>query len=186
MIVRRQATCCWCLAVSLILSAGSAHADDLLDLANAELHMPTVCPANATVGIYGSLTGLLTTEIFQTAEQQNGDISLVERAALDAILAEYALAPYLDPATAATGDGLLMAKFIVLAEADLSSLPADLSVSVVRTDTQEIVYEHSSVVTESEGLASELAIGQPVFRTEDAREGPRAFTERRKPNFKAR
>lgn len=44
----------------------------------------------------------------------------------------------------------------------------------------------SEGLTESEGLASELAIGQPVFRTEDAREGPRAFTERRKPNFKAR
>ena len=153
MIVRRHAACCWCIAVSLMLSAGSARADDLLDLANAELHMPTVCPANATVGIYGSLTGMLTTEIFQTAERASGDISLVERAALDAILAEYALAPYLDPATAATGDGLLMAKYLVLAEADLSSLPADLSVSVVRTDTQEVVYEHSSVVTEAEGLA---------------------------------
>jgi len=136
-----------------MLSAGSANADDLLDLANAELHMSTVCPANATIGIYGSLSGMLITEIFQTGEQQNGDITLVEREALDAVLAEYALAPCLDPATVPTGDGLLMAKFIVVAEADLSSLPADLSVSVARTDTQEIVYEHSSVITEAEGLA---------------------------------
>ena len=153
MFVRRQPTSFWGFAIASMLFAGSARADDLLDLANAELHMPTVCPANATVGIYGSLTGMLTTEMFLTGKQQNGDIALVEREALDAILAEYALAPYLDPATAATGDGLLMAKFIVLAEADLSSLPADLSVSVVRTDTQEIVYEHSSVITGSEGLA---------------------------------
>jgi len=152
-IVRRPQTSFWVFAIALMLFAGSARADDLLDLANAELHMPTVCPANATVGIYGALTGMLTTEMFQTGEQQNGDISLVERAALDAVLAEHALAPYLDPATAPATDGLLMAKFIVLAEADLSSLPADLSVSVVRTDTQEIVCEHSSVVTEAEGLA---------------------------------
>ncbi len=162
MTLRRQPKSCWLFAMSLMLSAGSAHADDLLDLANAELHLATVCPSNATVGIYGSLAGFLTTEMFQTDEQQNGDISLVERAQLDVLLAEYALAPYLDPATASSGDGLLMAKFIVLAEADLSgSFPVDVSVSVARTDTQEIVYEHSSVVTEAEGYAGlEATINQ--------------------------
>lgn len=41
-------------------------------------------------------------------------------------------------------------------------------------------------LSEQEGLASELAIGQPVFATEDAREGPRAFAERRKADFKGR
>jgi hypothetical protein len=149
--------------MSLMLSAGSAHADDLFDLANAELHMPTVCPANATVGIYGSLADMLIAEIIQTNEQQGGDISLVERARLDDVLAEFALAPYLDPATAPSGDGLLMAKFVAVAEADLSGgLPVDVSVRVARTDTQEIVYEHSSVVTEAEGLAGLAATANQV------------------------
>lgn len=38
-------------------------------------------------------------------------------------------------------------------------------------------------LSEEAGLASELEIGQPVFRTKDAREGPRAFAERREPEF---
>lgn len=41
-------------------------------------------------------------------------------------------------------------------------------------------------LSEADGLARELAIGQPVFATEDAKEGPRAFAERRTPDFKAR
>lgn len=151
MIFCRRA-CCWLSAMTLMLSAGSAYADDLLDLANAELHLATVCPVNATVGIYGSLAALLTHEMLQTVEHQDGDIALVERARLDEILAEYALAPYLDPATVSTGEGLLLAKFVVLAEADLSGFPIDISVSVARTDTQEVVYEHASVVAESAGL----------------------------------
>ncbi len=39
---------------------------------------------------------------------------------------------------------------------------------------------------EEEALKLELEIGGPVFGTEDAREGPRAFQEKRKPNFKGR
>lgn len=38
----------------------------------------------------------------------------------------------------------------------------------------------------SEGLEKELEIGLPVFMTEDAREGPRAFKEKRRPVFKGR
>lgn len=38
---------------------------------------------------------------------------------------------------------------------------------------------------EREALARELEVGQPVFATKDAREGPRAFAERRTPNFTA-
>jgi enoyl-CoA hydratase len=41
-------------------------------------------------------------------------------------------------------------------------------------------------LSEIEGLAKELEIGQPIFGTEDAREGPRAFAEKRKPKFKGR
>jgi len=40
-------------------------------------------------------------------------------------------------------------------------------------------------LSEADALAVELKVGQPVFATKDAREGPRAFAERRKPNFKA-
>jgi enoyl-CoA hydratase len=39
---------------------------------------------------------------------------------------------------------------------------------------------------EAEALARELAIGQPIFATEDAKEGPRAFLEKRKPKFEGR
>ena len=37
---------------------------------------------------------------------------------------------------------------------------------------------------ESEALAKELEIGGPVFATKDAREGPRAFAEKRKPVYR--
>ena len=35
-------------------------------------------------------------------------------------------------------------------------------------------------------LAQELTIGQPVFASKDAKEGPRAFAEKRKPAFEGR
>jgi enoyl-CoA hydratase len=42
----------------------------------------------------------------------------------------------------------------------------------------------SAAMTEAEGLARELEIGEPIiFNTNDAKEGPRAFKEKRKPNF---
>lgn len=47
------------------------------------------------------------------------------------------------------------------------------------------VYETADL-SEEDGLARELAIGQPIFATEDAREGPRAFAEKRDPNFQCR
>ncbi len=40
-------------------------------------------------------------------------------------------------------------------------------------------------LSEEDGLAKELELGQPVFKSKDAREGPKAFAERRKPNFTA-
>jgi len=39
---------------------------------------------------------------------------------------------------------------------------------------------------EEEALAKELEIGWPVFSSEDAKEGTRAFAEKRKPNFQRR
>jgi len=41
-------------------------------------------------------------------------------------------------------------------------------------------------MSEIDGLAHELEIGWPIFSTEDAQEGPRAFAEKREPNFKRR
>jgi enoyl-CoA hydratase len=39
---------------------------------------------------------------------------------------------------------------------------------------------------EKEALAKELEIGWPILATQDAKEGPRAFMEKRKPDFKGR
>lgn len=41
-------------------------------------------------------------------------------------------------------------------------------------------------LTEEQALAKELEIGQPVFESEDASEGPAAFAAKRKPNWKGR
>jgi enoyl-CoA hydratase len=42
----------------------------------------------------------------------------------------------------------------------------------------------SAAMTEADGLDRELEIGEPIiFNTNDAKEGPRAFKEKRKPNF---
>ena len=45
---------------------------------------------------------------------------------------------------------------------------------------------HSIGLTLAEGLAKEAEIATPVFLTDDAREGPRAFKEKRKPQYKGR
>ncbi|EGX55459.1 enoyl-CoA hydratase [Streptomyces zinciresistens K42] len=45
------------------------------------------------------------------------------------------------------------------------------------------VYE-TAAMTETDGLAAELARGRPVFDTADAREGTRAFAEKRPPVYK--
>jgi enoyl-CoA hydratase len=41
-------------------------------------------------------------------------------------------------------------------------------------------------LTLQEGLAKEMEIAIPVFMSEDVKEGPRAFKEKRKPVFKGR
>jgi enoyl-CoA hydratase len=41
-------------------------------------------------------------------------------------------------------------------------------------------------MSEVDGLARELEIGWPIFATEDAKEGPKAFAEKRTPNFQRR
>jgi enoyl-CoA hydratase len=44
----------------------------------------------------------------------------------------------------------------------------------------------SQGLSEAEGLAKELEIGWPILATEDAKEGPRAFVEKRAPVFRGK
>ncbi len=41
-------------------------------------------------------------------------------------------------------------------------------------------------MTEAEALAHEWEYGQAVFQSDDAKEGPKAFAEKRAPNFQRR
>jgi enoyl-CoA hydratase len=69
-------------------------------------------------------------------------------------------------------DGAALAKALGIAE--LVNANAPLAVEAVKRSVRE-----TSGMSEREGLARELEIGWPVFATEDAKEGPRAFAEKR-------
>jgi enoyl-CoA hydratase len=56
-----------------------------------------------------------------------------------------------------------------------------LAVQAIKRSVME-----SEGLPEKEALARELEIGWPILSTEDAKEGPRAFAEKRKPDFKGR
>ena len=73
-------------------------------------------------------------------------------------------------------DGTALKRALELAEAVNEAAP--LAVEAVKRS----VYETAGL-NEEDGLARELEIGWPVFATEDAKEGPRAFAERRAPVY---
>ncbi|MFI2211361.1 crotonase/enoyl-CoA hydratase family protein [Streptomyces sp. NPDC020141] len=74
-------------------------------------------------------------------------------------------------------DGTALDRALALAERINACGP--LAVEAVKAS----VYE-SAELTESEGLAAELARGWPVLASEDAREGARAFAEKRDPVYR--
>jgi len=73
------------------------------------------------------------------------------------------------------GQALAEAKKIALEICD----NGPLSIRALMRMLREIDGSYS----ESEALEKELEIGGPVFASKDAREGPRAFAEKRKPNY---
>ncbi|MFI1888640.1 crotonase/enoyl-CoA hydratase family protein [Streptomyces jumonjinensis] len=74
-------------------------------------------------------------------------------------------------------DGAALEQALSLAERINACGP--LAVEAVKAS----VYE-TAAMTEAEGLAAELVRGWPVFDTEDAREGARAFAEKRDPVYR--
>jgi enoyl-CoA hydratase len=73
-------------------------------------------------------------------------------------------------------DGGALAKAQEIAEVIAGNGP--LAVEAITRTLHETVG-----MTEDEAFAHEQAYGQAVFNSEDAKEGPRAFAEKRKANF---
>ncbi|MFI1827479.1 crotonase/enoyl-CoA hydratase family protein [Streptomyces sp. NPDC020412] len=76
-------------------------------------------------------------------------------------------------------DGTALERALALAERVNACGP--LAVEAVKAS----VYE-TAELTEADGLAAELAHGWPIFDTEDAKEGARAFAEKRAPDYRRR
>ena len=76
-------------------------------------------------------------------------------------------------------DGTAHDKAVEIAEVIAGNAP--LSVQAVLRSFRE-----SGEMTEAEGLANELTHGWPIFATEDAKEGARAFKEKRPAKFQGR
>jgi len=65
--------------------------------------------------------------------------------------------------------------------ADRIARNGPLAVQAIKRSVQE-----TEGLPETEALKIELEIGTPIFATEDAKEGPRAFAEKREPRFTGR
>ncbi|MBA2610179.1 MAG: crotonase/enoyl-CoA hydratase family protein [Actinobacteria bacterium] len=76
-------------------------------------------------------------------------------------------------------DGTALTRAREVAEMIASNGP--LSVQAVLRSLRE-----TEGMTEEEGLAHELTLGWPVFASEDAKEGSKAFAEKRAPNFQGK
>jgi enoyl-CoA hydratase len=76
-------------------------------------------------------------------------------------------------------DGTALERALEIAEVICANAP--LAVEAVKRSVLE-----SEGMSEVDGLANELEIGWPIFATEDAKEGPRAFAEKRPAEFKKR
>ncbi|MEU5977077.1 crotonase/enoyl-CoA hydratase family protein [Streptomyces sp. NPDC047315] len=74
-------------------------------------------------------------------------------------------------------DGTALERALALAE--MVNACGPLAVEAVKAS----VYE-TAEMTEADGLAAELARGWPVFDTQDAKEGARAFAEKRDPAYR--
>jgi enoyl-CoA hydratase len=76
-------------------------------------------------------------------------------------------------------DGQALAKALEIAEAIAANGPVAVR-AILRT------IRETEGMPENEAFAVETGIGMAVFASEDAKEGPRAFSEKRKPEFRDR
>jgi enoyl-CoA hydratase len=76
-------------------------------------------------------------------------------------------------------DGQALAKAREIADKIAANGP--LAVQAIKRSVRE-----TEGLSEDDALRVELEIGAPIFTTEDAREGPRAFLEKRPPRFEGR
>jgi enoyl-CoA hydratase len=76
-------------------------------------------------------------------------------------------------------DGQALAKALEIAEAIAANGPVAVR-AILRT------IRETEGMPENEAFAVEAGIGMAVFASEDAKEGPRAFSEKRKPEFRDR
>jgi enoyl-CoA hydratase len=76
-------------------------------------------------------------------------------------------------------DGTALEKALQIAEVIGANGP--LAVEAIKASVKA-----TEGVPEEQALAIELEIGWPIFATEDAKEGPKAFAEKRPANFQRR